>query len=86
MDTDIFIDSFEVNRLNPNSYNLRLDSKLLVYEDRTLDMKRPNHTREIVIPEDGLLLEPIRLYLGKTVEYSRTERLVPMQEDLQQVD
>lgn len=80
LNQDIFIEPFEERRLNPNSYNLRLDNKLLVYTDSLLDMKKAHRTEEVCIPEDGLVLEPNRLYLGKTVEYTRTENLVPMLE------
>src|SRR5690554_5863932 len=43
-------------------------------------MKKPNNARSIIIPEEGLLLEPGRLYLGRTVEYTKTDRYVPMLE------
>lgn len=78
--SDIVIEPFESKRLNPNSYNLTLHNKLLVYENTPLDMKKPNKTREITIPEEGLLLEPGRLYLGRTVEYTKTNCYVPMLE------
>ncbi len=77
---DIHIDPFDEKLVNPNSYNLRLHNELLVYENGVLDMKIPNPTKTIVIPEEGLLLEPARLYLGRTVEYTRTDSLVPMLE------
>ena len=32
----------------------------------------------MVIPESGLVLEPNRLYLGRTVERTETHNLVPM--------
>jgi len=54
-----------------NSYNLRLHNELLVYEEEILDMKKPNKTRKIIIPEEGLVLEPGRLYLGRTLEYTK---------------
>ncbi len=77
---DIIIDPFDEKYLNPNSYNLRLHNELLVYEDEVLDMKKPNRTKKIIIPEDGLVLEPGRLYLGRTMEYTKTEKFVPMLE------
>lgn len=80
LDKDIFIQPFDLSRLNPNSYNLRLDQKLLVYDAKVLDMKKQHETTEIEIAEEGLVLEPNRLYLGKTIEYTRTEGLVPMLE------
>lgn len=76
----IFIDPYDPSQLNPNSYNLRLHDKLLVYEDDVLDMKSPATTRELTIPEEGIVLKPGRLYLGRTVEHTRTEDLVPMLE------
>jgi len=80
MGRDIHIDPFDERLLNPNSYNLRLHSDLLVYEDEILDMKKENKVREIVIPDEGLLLEPGKLYLGRTLEYTKTDKYVPMLE------
>jgi dCTP deaminase len=76
----IFIEPFYENQLNPNSYNLRLHDELLMYENPTLDMKLDNPTSKITIPKEGLLLEPNILYLGRTVEFTRTEKYVPMLE------
>ncbi|MCM1988649.1 dCTP deaminase [Oceanirhabdus seepicola] len=77
---DIIIEPFNEEQLNPNSYNLKLHNKLLVYEENVLDMKKDNKVKEITIPSEGLLLEPNKLYLGRTVEYTETDRLVPMLE------
>ena len=77
---DIFIEPFDRSRINPNSYNLTLSNELLVYEEHELDMKRPNAAKKLVIPEEGLLLQPNVLYLGRTNEYTKTERFVPMLE------
>ena len=77
---EIIIEPFDPRRLNPNSYNLSLANELLVYETETLDMKKPNPVQHLVIPEEGLLLQPNRLYLGRTNEYTKTEGLVPMLE------
>mgnify|MGYP001230887447 CR=1 FL=1 len=78
--TDIVIDPFDRNNLNPNSYNLRLHDKMLVYRNHQLDMRLPNEADELTIPDEGLLLEPGRLYLGRTLEYTETRNLVPMLE------
>ncbi|MGI9256422.1 MAG: dCTP deaminase [Salinispira sp.] len=78
--SDIIIDPFNEAQLNPNSYNLRLHNELLVYDERTLDMKTPNASSTVKIPEEGLILEANRLYLGRTIEHTRTENLVPMLE------
>ncbi len=77
---EIVIEPFEPKRINPNSYNLTLADELLVYDQPVLDMKKPNPASKIVIPESGLLLEPNRLYLGRTNEYTKTENYVPMLE------
>jgi dCTP deaminase len=77
---EIIIEPYDPSRVNPNSYNLSLANELLVYENDVLDMKKPNPTKKIDIPEDGLLLEPRKLYLGRTNEYTKTDRYVPMLE------
>lgn len=80
MNKKIFIEPFDESRINPNSYNLSLADELLVYESNTLDMKLENPVKRIVIPQEGILLEPNRLYLGRTAEFTRTEDYVPMLE------
>lgn len=77
---EIKIEPFNENQLNPNSYNLRLHNELLVYEDSTLDMKKVNKYKTIIIPDEGLVLEPNKLYLGRTKEYTETDKYVPMLE------
>lgn len=77
---EINIEPFDVRLLNPNSYNLRLHNELLVYEDDVLDMQKLNKTKSIIIPEDGMILEPGRLYLGRTYEYTKTDKYIPMLE------
>jgi|TARA_B110000438_G_scaffold260168_1_gene270054 dCTP deaminase len=77
---DILIDPFNENQVNPNSYNLRLHNELLVYDSPVLDMKEDNPATKIVIPEEGLLLDSRKLYLGRTMEYTETHNLVPMLE------
>ncbi|MDD3587984.1 MAG: dCTP deaminase [Thermoguttaceae bacterium] len=76
----ITIDPFDPERLNPNSYNLRLANKLLVYDSPVLDMRNEPVCTQLVIPESGLLLTPGELYLGRTVERTKTDRFVPMLE------
>lgn len=74
----IIITPFDEKLVNPNSYNLRLNNVLLVYDDPILDMKKNNPSHEVIIPEEGLLLEPGRLYLGRTYEHTTTTKYVPM--------
>ena len=75
---NILIEPFDDARLNPNSYNLSLHDELLVYEEVVLDMRKSNRVARIRIPEDGLVLTPNQLYLGRTVERTETHNLVPM--------
>jgi dCTP deaminase len=77
---DVIIDPFSPDQLNPNSYNLRLHRELLMYDEPTLDMKKKHRFKTLIIPEEGLVFQPGVLYLGRTVEYTRTDNLVPMLE------
>ena len=77
---EIIIEPYDKNRINPNSYNLSLSNELLVYDNDLLDMKKENKASKIVIPEDGLILEPNKLYLGRTNEFTKTDKFVPMLE------
>ena len=76
--TNIEIDPFDPDHLNPNSYNMTLHPEILTYEEVVLDMRKSNRTRRMRIPESGLVLEPNKLYLGRTVERTETHNLVPM--------
>lgn len=80
LNKEIFIEPFDDSRLNPNSYNLRLHNELLVYDSHVLDMKVKNETKTTSIPPEGLVLEPGIVYLGRTVEYTKTLNHVPMLE------
>ena len=77
---EIIIEPFHVEQLNPNSYNLTLHNELLIYSDSLLDMKQENGTKTLLIPPEGLIIEPGRLYLGRTVEFTQTDCYVPMLE------
>ncbi len=78
--SDIVLEPFDPEQLNPNSYDLLLHDELLVYEEVVLDVKQPNRFRRITIPPEGLILSPSQLYLGRTVERTETHKLVPMLE------
>jgi dCTP deaminase len=80
MGTDLVIEPYEERLVNPNSYNLRLHHELLVYDKNVLDMKTENKATLLEIPEEGLLLEKDKLYLGRTLEYTESHKHVPMLE------
>lgn len=69
----IVISDYDENQVNPNSYNLRLANELMIYTEDTLDMKKANPTKTLTIPEEGFLLEPGQLYLGRTYERIQTD-------------
>ena len=72
------ISPFNPAYVNPNSYDLHLADKLFIYDDCVLDMKRPNAYKKVKIHNDGFVLQPGRLYLGRTMEYTKTWKYVPM--------
>jgi dCTP deaminase len=76
--SNIVIEPFVEEQLNPNSYNLTLHNELMTYEEVVLDMKRANRVRRQIIPPEGLVLNPGQLYLGRTAERTETHKLVPM--------
>jgi dCTP deaminase len=76
--TNIRIEPFDASRLNPNSYNLALHDELLEYEEPVLDMRKAHRVLRLRIPPEGLVLQPSRLYLGRTVERTETHNFVPM--------
>lgn len=78
LNTNIIIEPYSKKQLNTNSYNIKLHNKLLRYKSNELDMKIKNEVEEIIIPEDGYLLKPNELYLGRTEEYTKTFNFVPM--------
>ena len=77
---EIVITPFYPEMVGPNSYDLRLADRLLIHDEGLLDMKRAPKTKEIIIPPEGLVIEPGKLYLGSTVEYTETFGYVPMLE------
>lgn len=74
----IVIDPFKEENLGPNSYDVTLNSKLLIYTSHILDLKVPPQFEELEIPEEGLILHPGTLYIGAINEYTETHGLVPM--------
>lgn len=61
----IFIKPFNLDQVNPNSYNYRLGKYLKVF-DRAVNKKLL--FKNIKIPEEGYFLKPGRMYLSTTKE------------------
>ncbi len=76
----IVIKPFDKNNLGTNSYDVRLSKFLAVYENFELDAKAHNEITEVVIPEEGFVLQPGILYLGVTEEYTESHKHVPFLE------
>lgn len=77
---EIEISPFNREQLGPNSYDLTLHNELLVYRDKQLDMKLNNPIERIIIPEEGYAMQPGKIYLGRTKEWTGTDCYVPMLE------
>ena len=75
---NIVIEPWDERCLGPNSYDIHLGDELLIYTSIILDTRSQNKTELLKIPPEGIVLEPDRLYLGKTVEYTESHNLVPM--------
>ena len=75
---EIIIEPYSYDNLNPNSYNFHLGDYVLVYKNETLDPKLQQETEKVVIPDDGLVLNPNKLYLGYIKEKMGSEKYVPI--------
>jgi len=77
---NILIEPFRLDCLGSNSYDVHLGKYLFVYKYRVLDARSHNEATEIIIPSEGLLIQPGTLYLGVTEEYTETHKHVPFLE------
>ena len=77
---EIVIEPFLRDCLGTNSYDVHLSQYLAVYEQYELDARQHNTIKEIVIPEEGFVIQPGTLYLGVTEEYTETHNSVPFLE------
>lgn len=67
------------NNLGENCIYLTLGNTLKVYEEKSiLDVKKENATKTLTIPDEGLVLEPGKLYLGRSNEYTKFDGFVPL--------
>ncbi len=69
MQGKINIDPFVEKHLNPNSYNYRLGDYITIVDNETsLGSVVGSKSVLILIPEEGFLLDPGKVYLGSTYE------------------
>ncbi len=76
----IKIEPFRPQCLGSNSYDVHLGKTLALYESPVLDAKAHNQIKCFEIPEEGIVLEPHKFYLGVTEEYTETLAHVPFLE------
>jgi len=74
----IIIKPYNYEQVNPNSYNYTLGNYLKVYKNNILDSKKQEEVEIINIPDDGLVLEPNKVYLGYTEEIIGSDYYVPV--------
>ena len=78
----IKIEPYTRDCLGSNSYDVHLGKTLAMYKDATLDAKKHNEIEHFDIPEEGIVLEPHKFYLGVTAEYTETHAHVPFLEGM----
>lgn len=76
----IKIEPYDRGDLGSNSYDVHLGKHLAIYKDHQIDAKKHNEIEHFDIPEEGIVLEPGRFYLGVTEEYTETHAHVPFLE------
>ncbi len=76
----IVIEPFDRAKLGTNSYDVHLGPSLAVYDAAVLDAREHNTISHFDIPDEGIVLQPGRLYLGVTKEYTETHATVPFLE------
>jgi dCTP deaminase len=82
----LHISPFNLEQVGPNSYDVRLGNLLKkvlpndVLDDNTpfINPEKPQNTESIKIPRQGVVIEPLKLYLGHTMEEVGSDDYVPM--------
>jgi dCTP deaminase len=74
---NIHIVPFDKSLLNPNSYDYRMDYKLLELVDLPVDPKKQTSYNEINFTDEGYILSPHRTYLANTYEEIGSDVFVP---------
>jgi len=77
---NILIEPFNSSCLGTNSYDVHLGKYLATYKNDVLDAKQHNEIDVFEIPIEGFELQPNKLYLGVTIEYTETLAHVPFLE------
>lgn len=75
---NIHISPFDESMVNPNSYDYRIDYKLLEIADLPIDPKKQTSYHEINFSDDGYVLSPNKTYLANTYEEIGSDVFVPL--------
>src|SRR4051794_38490752 len=75
---DIVIRPYRKRQLAPNAYDFRMGNRCCVYTSKILDAAIENRTRVFTIPEQGIVLNPNRVYLVNTEETMGSKKFVPI--------
>lgn len=74
---NIFVDKAEEN-IGNNFIEVHLGDSLKVYDVPILDVTESSPTKQITIEKEGFILKPNELYLGRTIEFTKTYGFVPL--------
>lgn len=70
--------------VHENYIDVTLGPTIKTYDTPSLDITQPSPTIEVPIPEEGLILKPFELYIGRTFEFTKTYGFVPILTDTEQ--
>ena len=74
---NIVIEPFDPACVGTNSVDVHLGNTLTFYTEDVLDPYKDNKAITIIIPEEGYVLQPNKLYLANTLEYTETHKAIP---------
>ena len=74
---EIVIKPFRRECLGSNSYDVHLGDMIGIYEDEVLDSKKDTPCNYYYLNEEGFTLQPGRVYLASTEEYTESTTHVP---------
>jgi len=77
---ELIIEPLVEDNINPNSIDVSLFKELKTYRNFILDPQVDNKTETTEISEEGKVLYPGELYLGRTNEWTEAHNLIPLLE------
>ena len=73
----IYVDG-GIDHIKDDYIEVTLGDTLKVYDAPYLSITNPTSTKEFKMDEDGFILKPNELYIGRTREYTKTYGFVPL--------